>query len=78
MGDFRASSLATLVQMVASGAGITLLPESAIEVEVEGRCGEGVVALAFYKPKPFRTLALIWRESSPRTEEYVLLADSFR
>jgi LysR family hydrogen peroxide-inducible transcriptional activator len=62
--------------MVASGAGITLLPESAIAVEI--RRGGGVVSLPFYKSKPFRTLALVWRESSPRTEEYTLLADSLR
>ena len=32
-GDFRAGSLNTLVQMVAGGIGITLLPQLALDVE---------------------------------------------
>lgn len=59
---FRATSLATLAQMVSSGAGATLLPELA--VEVENRRGQlDVRPLA--SPAPSRTIALVWRKSSP-------------
>ena len=73
-GDFRASSLATLVQMVATGAGTTLLPKSAVEVELRG--SKEVVAIPFRKPEPFRTIGLAWRRRSPRVDEFQLLAES--
>lgn len=76
LGDFRASSLTTLVQMVASGAGITLLPESAIEVELRG--SDELLALPLQgsasRPAPSRTIGLAWRRSSPRGDEFRTLA----
>jgi LysR family hydrogen peroxide-inducible transcriptional activator len=60
--EFRATSLTTLVQMVASGAGVTLLPALSVATEV-GRTPLRV--RAFRDPAPFRTLALIWRKGSP-------------
>jgi len=59
---FRATSLPTLVQMVASGAGVTLLPALSVPTEV-GRADLRV--RAFRDPVPFRTLALVWRKRSP-------------
>jgi LysR family hydrogen peroxide-inducible transcriptional activator len=60
--DFRATSLATLAQMVAGGAGITLLPR--LSLPVENRRSElSVRRLA--SPAPHRTLALVWRPRSP-------------
>lgn len=59
---FRATSLATLAQMVSSGAGITLLPSLA--VEVENRRGQ-LELRPFEPPVPFRTIALVFRPSSP-------------
>lgn len=76
LGDFRASSLGTLVQMVATGAGLTLLPQSAVDVELRG--SEELVALPFRKPPPFRTIGLAWRKTSPRGDEFALLADALR
>jgi LysR family hydrogen peroxide-inducible transcriptional activator len=69
-GDFRASSLATLVQMVAGGAGITLLPELAVRVEGATR---DLALVPFRKPPPVRTIGLAWRASSPRAEEFRML-----
>ena len=71
LGDFRASSLSTLVQMVATGAGITLLPESTLDVELRGK--PELVALPL-QPAPTRTIGLAWRRTSPRGDEFRELA----
>ncbi|HET8733016.1 MAG TPA: LysR substrate-binding domain-containing protein, partial [Anaeromyxobacteraceae bacterium] len=60
--DFRATSLATLAQMVAGGAGVTLLPRLALPVE-NRRSELAIRRLA--SPEPHRTLALVWRPRSP-------------
>ena len=60
--DFRATSLGTLAQMVAAGAGITLLPE--LSIEVENRRG-ALVIRPFVAPAPARTLVLAWRPRFP-------------
>jgi LysR family hydrogen peroxide-inducible transcriptional activator len=60
--EFRATSLPTLVQMVAGGAGVTLLPQLAVKTEVpRGR----LHVRRFAKPAPYRTIALVWRKRSP-------------
>jgi len=70
--DFRATSLETLRQMVASGVGITLLPELA------GRgaygAARGVIIKPFAKPVPTRTIGAVWRKSSARREVILALA----
>jgi len=76
LGDFSASSLVTLVQMVATGAGLTLLPESAVETLLRGV--DDVVCVPFRKPAPSRTLGLAWRRTSPRGGEFGLLAEELR
>lgn len=73
LGDFRATSLATLVELVRGGAGLTLLPELALRVE--GRRA-ALALVPFASPAPFRTIGLAWRPSSGRTHEYELLAES--
>ena len=60
--DFRATSLSTLAQMAAGGAGVTLLPS--VAVPIENRRG-GLVVRPFLPPAPARTLALVWRPGSP-------------
>ena len=70
LADFRASSLATLVQMVAGGSGLTLLPSLALPVEGRAR---GLVCIPLRKPVPFRTIGLAWRPTSARAREYHLL-----
>jgi LysR family hydrogen peroxide-inducible transcriptional activator len=58
-----AASVATLVRMVESGLGATLLPASALSTEV--RSGMGLVARSFGESPPGRTLTLQWRATSP-------------
>jgi LysR family hydrogen peroxide-inducible transcriptional activator len=58
-----AASVSTLVRMVESGLGPTLLPASALSVEL--RAGHGLVARSFVGDQPGRTLTLQWRASSP-------------
>ncbi len=62
--DFRATSLETLRQMVATGAGLTLLPELASR----GAYGnaKGVAIRAFVKPAPVRHVGAIWRKTTAR------------
>jgi LysR family hydrogen peroxide-inducible transcriptional activator len=62
--DFRATSLETLRQMVATGAGITLLPELASR----GAYGNarGVVIRPFTRPAPVRHVGGVWRKTSAR------------
>jgi LysR family hydrogen peroxide-inducible transcriptional activator len=65
-----ATSLATVMQMVASGYGITLVPQIAAAVELRG---ERVRALRFAAPAPGRTIGLAWRKTSPRTADFEAL-----
>ena len=74
--EVRATSLPTLVQMVAGGLGVTLLPEAAAAALVPAR-GPVQVA-AFATPRPGRTIGLAWRTSSARLREFRLLADVLR
>lgn len=72
---FRATSLATLAQMVALGRGITLLPEIAVPVE-NRRAQLDVRPLA--RPAAHRTLALVWRPGSPLAPLFEELAAFWR
>ncbi|PJK10073.1 DNA-binding transcriptional regulator OxyR [Lysobacteraceae bacterium NML08-0793] len=62
---FRATSLETLRQMVAAGAGITLLPELAIRPPISQP--EQLKLLPFRGQAPTRSIALVWRRSSALT-----------
>ena len=75
LDTFGASSLSTIVQMVAHGLGITLLPELSIGVEARQ---PGIKLLRFADPAPSRTLGLAWRATSPRRHEFLELADLMR
>ncbi len=72
---FRATSLATLVPMVARGEGVTLLPT--IALAVENRDG-WFHTRSFKSPAPGRTLGVIWRPDSPREPAARALADAAR
>jgi len=63
--DFRATSLETLRQMVAAGAGITLLPALAARGAYASMRGMKLVQLV--KPVPTRKVGAVWRSSSART-----------
>jgi LysR family hydrogen peroxide-inducible transcriptional activator len=62
--DFRATSIETLRQMVATGAGVTLLPALA----TRGAYGavRGMTTRPFAKPVPSRRIGAVWRKSSAR------------
>jgi len=73
--DLRATSLATLVQMVAGSGAVTLLPELA--VSVENRRAQLDIR-AFSAPVPARTLALVWRPQSPFAEAFRRIASTLK
>jgi LysR family hydrogen peroxide-inducible transcriptional activator len=62
--DFRATSLETLRQMVATGAGVTLLPELASRGAY--RNSRGVALRPFAKPAPVRQVGAVWRKTTAR------------
>ena len=65
-----AASLATIMQMVANGYGVTLLPQVAVDAEVRD---ERIKLLRFAAPEPSRTIGLAFRRTSPRKEDFVAL-----
>jgi LysR family hydrogen peroxide-inducible transcriptional activator len=65
-----ATSLATVMQMVANGFGVTLLPEVAADAEVRD---SRVKLLRFSAPEPARTIGLVWRRTSPRRQDFEAL-----
>ncbi|HVJ31834.1 MAG TPA: hydrogen peroxide-inducible genes activator [Terriglobia bacterium] len=73
--DLTATSLTTLVEMVANGLGVTLLPEMAVEAQLLK--GGELVARRFSDENPFREIGLAWRPTSPRGAEFKLLGDAF-
>ena len=66
--DFRATSLETLRQMVASGIGITLIPK------IAKKENDGVVYIPFESSPPLRQIAMVWRKTSARKKciDYIL------
>lgn len=69
---FGATSLTTVVQLVANGFGVTLLPEIAVEAEILG--DSRVTTVKLIPPAPKRQVALAWRASSPRQADFLQLA----
>jgi LysR family transcriptional regulator, hydrogen peroxide-inducible genes activator len=71
--DFRATSLETLRQMVASGGGITLLPQLAST----GAYGHarGVAIVPFARPAPVRHIGALWRRTTARQEAIDAVCD---
>jgi LysR family hydrogen peroxide-inducible transcriptional activator len=65
---FAATSLHTLVQMVAGGLGVTLLPRIAVQAGIA--TGTGLVLRPLAGAGGWRTLGLVWRPRSPRAAEY--------
>ncbi len=67
-----AASLTTIMQMVAAGHGITLLPELCAATEVDRN---RVALIPFPENPPKRTLGLVWRKTSGRKADFSALAD---
>lgn len=70
MASFGATSLTTLLQMVAHGQGITLIPEMAAAA---GGI-DGVRVVSFAEPVPARRIGLAWRRNSSRQHDCQALA----
>jgi len=68
--EFGASSLATILQMVTNGYGITLLPQLCRAVETNHLPDISVL------PTPSRTIGLAWRRTSSRKLDYIELGRS--
>ena len=67
-----ATSLATVMQMVANGYGMTLLPTVAADAEARD---SRVRLLRFAEPEPARTIGLAWRRTSPRKKDFAALGE---
>lgn len=65
MTRYGATSLTTLLQMVAHGMGITLIPELAIAA---GEELSKLKVVPFAAPQPSRTICLAWRRNGQRQE----------
>jgi LysR family hydrogen peroxide-inducible transcriptional activator len=66
--DYAATSLHMLVQMVASGMGVTLLPRLAVEGGITA--GLPIALRPLSGSGAWRTIGLAWRPSAPRAAEY--------
>jgi LysR family transcriptional regulator, hydrogen peroxide-inducible genes activator len=70
LDTFGTTSLSTIVQMVANGFGVTLLPKMSLEVEAHRA---DIQLLPFSPPEPSRKIGLAWRQSSPRKRDFTAL-----
>lgn len=69
------SSLSTLVQMVGAGIGVTLVPEMALPVETRSA---RVSVARFAAPQPSRTIGMIWRRTTPLSDQFLQMAEEVR
>lgn len=67
---YSATSLSTLLQMVASGYGITLVPDMAVKART---IPHNVDILNFANPSPRRQIGFCWRPGSPRIQDFLRL-----
>lgn len=68
-----ATSLSTVMQMVANGYGVTLVPEVAIDTKMQD---PRVKLLRFREPEPGRSVGLAWRRTSPRGKDFAALGEA--
>ena len=73
---FQGTSLHTLVQMVANGLGVTLLPQMAVESGILR--GLDLVTRPLAGDRPYRRIALVWRRTSGRKETFRRLGAALR
>ena len=70
---YQGTSLHTLVQMVANGLGVTLLPDVAVKADILG--DTHLLLKKFTSESVSRQIGLAWRKSDPRREDYLLLGE---
>ncbi|EXU63990.1 transcriptional regulator [Streptomyces sp. PRh5] len=71
-----AAGLSTLVQLVAGGLGVTLLPRTALRVETARN--DHLATGGFADPAPARRIALAMRAGAARTGEFEEFAEALR
>ncbi|MFN4170688.1 MAG: hydrogen peroxide-inducible genes activator [Pseudorhodobacter sp.] len=69
------SSLATLVQMVGAGIGVTLIPEMAVAIETRS-AAVSIARLA--TPRPSRRIGMVWRRTNPLSDQLTHIAGIIR
>ena len=71
--ETRASSLTTVMQLIASGMGVTLIPESAVKIE----CAQPNVAIAGFSDDiiAFCKVRIVFRGSSSRSDDFAALGE---
>jgi LysR family hydrogen peroxide-inducible transcriptional activator len=74
--DFHATSMETLRQMVATNAGVTLMPVLAVKPPIPKT--DNIAFRPFSSPAPSRTIVLVWRSSSPLGKFLRQLAESLK
>lgn len=74
--DVTATSLPTLVHMVAGGLGVSLLPKLATEAGVT--LGADVTLRTFSTPMIGRRIGIAWRAGSPRAQEAKMIGEIVR
>lgn len=74
--NYEATSLPTLVQMVAVGMGVTLLPQMAVDAGVTKGLDIALVPLA--ETVGTRRIGLTWRKTSARADEFRMLGDMLK
>ena len=74
--DFHATSMETLRQMVAANAGVTLMPVLSVKPPIPST--DNIALRPFKSPAPSRTIALVWRSSSPLGGFLRKLAESLK
>jgi LysR family hydrogen peroxide-inducible transcriptional activator len=72
---FAATSLSTIVEFVANGLGVTLLPEIALRKEATG---QRISVHPLAAPGAGRMLSLVWREATPYAQIFERIAEVIR
>lgn len=75
MANYSATSLTTLLHMVAHGHGVTLIPEIAAKAD---KAAGDLRIVPFAEPAPMRRICLAWRVNSSRQDECQMLAEIVR
>lgn len=73
---YQATSLATIVQMVANGIGVTLLPAMSVASGITA--GTDIEVTPFQHAGIAREIGLMWRRKTPRAAEFRLLGDRIK
>lgn len=71
----KATSLQTLIQMVAQGYGITLLPEMVIKA---GNIPKNIVLIPFQNPAPSRQIGMTWRGKDPLLDNILAVTEQLK